>query len=290
MTRTTRISALIPAMAIAIATLAQTAAAQSRAEREVRAASEAWNRYVAEGKVDSIVALHTEDALFMPANTPTIKGSAAIRAGWAEMVKIPGLVLHWTPTKIDVVSPTVATEHGTYTESYDTPTGKVRDEGTYVTIWRKVKGKWRVALDVPVSTMPLRPPMAAEATDFVARNASALSWSDFGPPGFPPGGKRSVLHGNPSAPGRFVMRLSFPDGYQVPLHWHPTAEHVTVISGGVQFGMGNTVDMSSTQSFGAGDFVFIPARHGHYLQARGPTVLQVSGTGPFQVNLGAPPK
>ena len=288
MMRTTRIAALAAFAMIALDSFGNAAAAQSRDERAVRAASDAWQRYIAAQQVDSIVALHTSDAMIMMANSPVIKGSSGVRAGWGDIVKLPGLSMHWTPSKINVVSPTVATEYGTYTDSYDTPTGKESDAGSYVTIWNKVNGKWRVALDVPVSSMPAAAPAPAEGTTFVGTSASALVWKDFAPPGFAPGMKMTVLHGDPSSAGRFVMRLSFPDGYQVPLHWHPTAEYVTIVSGGTLFGMGNTVDMSSAKSFGAGDFVFIPARHAHFLQARGPTVVQVSGNGPFVLNLGAP--
>ncbi|HEV7387720.1 MAG TPA: nuclear transport factor 2 family protein [Gemmatimonadaceae bacterium] len=288
MTRTTRISALVALTVLTSITIVRPTDAQSKDEQAIREAGQAWQRYTARQQIDSIVGMHTSDAILMLANSPVIKGSAGIRSGWAEMAKTPGLDLHWTPQRIEVTSPTTATEYGTYTESYDTPNGKASDAGSYVTLWRKVRGKWQVALDAPVSTMPAPAAAPTEASTFTARNGSALAWSDFAPPGFPPGGKISVLHGDPSAAGRFVLRLSFPDGYQVPLHWHPTAEYVTVVSGGGQFGMGNTVDMSATQSFAPGDFVFIPARHAHYLQMRGPTILQVSGNGPFQLNLGVP--
>lgn len=284
----TRIPNLIPLLTLAIAALGQTAASQTRDERAIRAASDAWQRYVAAQDVDSIVALHTADAVVMPSNAPLMKGSSAIRSGWSEMVKTPGLRLHWIPTRIEVTSPTAATEYGTYTESYNTPGGKMSEAGNYVTIWRKVNGKWRVALDAPVSTMPMPAQMPSEASEFVARNGAALSWIDLAPPGFPPGGKVSVLHGDPFSPGLFVLRLSLPDGYQIPLHWNPTAEYVTVLSGGLQLGMGNTVDMSAAQSFSPGDFIFIPARQPHWALARGATVLQVSGNGPFQPSLGVP--
>jgi quercetin dioxygenase-like cupin family protein len=56
----------------------------------------------------------------------------------------------------------------------------------------------------------------------------------------------------------------------------------------MQLGMGNSVDMSAAQSYAPGDFVFIPARQPHWVQARGETVLQVSGNGLFQPNLGVP--
>jgi ketosteroid isomerase-like protein/mannose-6-phosphate isomerase-like protein (cupin superfamily) len=284
----TRIQTLIPLMALAIAAFAPAAAGQTRDERAVRAASDAWQRYVAAQNVDSIVALHTPDATVMPSNVPLMKGSTAIRNGWSEMVKTPGLKLHWIPTRIVVTSATTATEYGTYAESYDTPGGKMRDAGSYVTIWHKVNERWRVAINAPVSTMPMPAQMPAEASDFVARNGSALSWSDFAPPGFPPGGKISVLHGDPFSPGRFVLRLSLPDGYKIPLHWNSTAEYVTVLSGGMQLGMGNGVDMRAAESYSPGDFVFIPPRLPHWAQARGSTVLQVSGNGPFQPSLGVP--
>jgi ketosteroid isomerase-like protein/quercetin dioxygenase-like cupin family protein len=286
MMRTTRFPSLI---AVLMATaLSTTATAQSSAEREVRAASSAWQRFIAAQQTDSIVALHLPNAIVMMANSPPIMGSNGIRAGWGDIVKLPNLSMHWTPQHIEVVSPTSAQEFGTYTDSYDGPNGKESDAGSYVTLWKKVNGKWRVALDAPVSSMPVAAAAPTEATEFVARNGGALTWGDFAAPGFAPGARISVLHGNPSKPGRFVLRLSFPDGYQVPLHWHPTAEYVTVLSGGASFGMGNAVDPSATQNVGVGDFAFIPARHAHWLTARGATVVQVSGNGPFQMNLGAP--
>lgn len=288
MKRTIRDFALILLMAVVMATSANSALGQSREERAVRAASDAWQRYIAAQQVDSIVALHTSDAVLMFANSPVVKGSDGIRAGWSEIVKLPNLSMHWVPQKIDVASPTVATEYGTYTDSYDTPNGKEGDSGTYVTIWHKVNGKWRVALDAPVSSMPAPAAAPPEGTNFIAQNGSALDWHDFNSPGFAPGAKVALLSGDPSKPGQFALRLSFPDGYMVPLHWHPTAETVTVISGAGHFGMGNTVDMANAHAFTAGDYVFMPARQPHFLHAIGPTVVQVSGNGPFQINLGAP--
>src|SRR4051812_26710014 len=286
MMRTTRFPSLI---AVLMATaLSTTATAQSSAEREVRAASSAWQRFIAAQQTDSIVALHLPNAIVMMANSPPIMGSNGIRAGWGDIVKLPNLSMHWTPQHIEVISPTAAQEFGTYTDSYDGPNGKESDAGTYITLWKKVNGKWRVALDAPVSSMPVQAAAPAEATEFVGANAGSLAWSDFAPPGFPAGGKITVLHGDPSKAGRFVLRLSLPDGYQVPLHWHPTAEYVTILSGGVNFGMGNTVDTSAAQAPGPGDFAFIPARPAHWLTARGATIVQVSGNGPFQLNLGAP--
>ncbi len=272
----------------AIATISQTAAGQTAAQRAIRAAGDQWQKDIAARNVDGIVALHTPDAVLMFSNAPLAKGSEAVRALYNEMVKTPGLLLHWVPTRIEVTSPTTATEYGTYTESYDSPGGKLRDNGNYVVLWRKIDGKWRVALDAPSTITPLPALMPSEESAMVARSGNALRWSDFSPPGFPPGGKITVLHGDPFSPGPFALRLQLPDGYQIPLHWHPNAEYLTVLSGGLQMGLGNAVDLKSANRYEPGDFVFIPGREAHFGQAQGATVLQITGNGPFVLNLGVP--
>jgi len=274
--------------AIAFVISARTLAGQSSDERSIRALSQEWQQYIAEKNVDRIVALHTADAVVMASNLPVAKGGGSIRAMYNDLVNTPGLKLRWVPTKIDIASPRVATEYGTYNQSYETPRGRTSESGNYVTIWHKVNGHWRVAVDAPISTVPMPAAWPAETTQMISRSNEQLTWTDFSPPGFPAGGKITVLLGDPFSPGQFVLRLQLPDGYQIPLHWHPTGEYVTVISGEAQFGTGNAVDMSSTQRFHAGDFAFIPARQAHYGRATGTTVLQISGQGPFQLNLGVP--
>jgi ketosteroid isomerase-like protein/quercetin dioxygenase-like cupin family protein len=291
MKRTMSITALFPLMAMALAAHAQTAAGQTRDERAIRAASQAWQRYVAAQNVDSIVALHTPDAVVLFANAPVMKGSSAIRSGWSDIVKLPAFRVHWTPTWIDVASRRVATEYGTYTESYDTPSGQTNDAGNYVTIWHKVNGEWRVALDAPVSTVPIpevasvAPPMDPSTMEM--HSANSLVWGDLTAAGFAPGAKITALHGNPGGTGGFVLRLQFPDGYQIPLHWHPNGENVTVLSGSLSLGMGNAFDASALHTYGPGDFVYLPPHQSHYGQVHGATIVQVNGRGPFLINPGA---
>ncbi|MFL5569108.1 MAG: DUF4440 domain-containing protein [Gemmatimonadaceae bacterium] len=290
-----RIVATLPLAAIAIAAFAIAAQGQQSEVNAIRALSDQWQRDVAAKNVEGIVALHTPDAIVMLSHQPLVKGSAAIRAGWTEAVNTPGLVMHWTPTKIEVVSPTVATEYGTYTDSFDTPQGRDSDEGNYVTIWHKINGKWRVALDAPNTTKPL-PTAASSATtpmemgDVKVVAANALTWSDFSRPGFDPGMKLAVLQGDPGAKGPYVVRLQLPAGYRVPLHWHPGVENLSVVSGTFLLGMGNTADSSALKTYGPGDFIYIPPRHAHFggSAASGPVVIQLHGEGPFQTMLGAP--
>lgn len=292
MKSTRRIAAVAALSALTLIAMAQAAGGQSRDEQAVRAASAAWQRYIVAQNVDSIVALHTPDAVVLFANAPPMKGSSAIRSGWNDIVKIPAYSVHWTPTMIDVASPTRATEYGTYTESYDTPSGKTSDAGNYLTVWHKVNGRWRIALDAPVSTTPLPAARAvtptADPSTMETHAASALTWGDLSAPGFAPGAKIAVLHGNPGGPGGFVLRLQFPDGYQIPVHWHPTGENVTVVSGSVALGMGDTFDASALHTYGPGDFAYLPPQQAHFGQAHGVTIVQVNGRGPFKINPGAP--
>jgi uncharacterized protein (TIGR02246 family) len=290
---TTRIAARTALAAVSIAAFAATAQSQSRDERAIRALGEQWQRDIAAKNVDAVVALFAPDALLMMSHAPVARGSTAIRGVWSEVVKTPGLTLSWTPTKIEVVSPTRAIEYGNYQDSFDTPQGRGSDAGTYVTIWHKINGKWRVALDAPNTSQPL-PSAPAEASmamgSATTHAGNALAWSDFSPAGFDPGMKLAVLEGDPGAKGPYVLRLSFPAGYRFPVHWHPGIENMTVVSGPFQLAMGNTADWSALRTYSSGDFIYIPPRHAHFggSAASAPSVIQLHGIGPFVLNLGAP--
>jgi quercetin dioxygenase-like cupin family protein len=129
---------------------------------------------------------------------------------------------------------------------------------------------------------------AAPATEPVSIvTASSLTWADLSVPGFAPGTKIAVINGNPNEAGLYTLRLSFPDGYRFPPHWHPMAENVTVLSGTLLVAMGDQADESQLKPFGAGDFLHIEATHPHFGGARGATVIQLHGQGPFAINLAA---
>ena len=275
---------------VAIAAYSSAAAGQQTDEQKIRALSDDWMRAVAARDVDRIVAIHAPDAISMASNSPLAKGSAAIRTMYGGIVNTPGMALKWVPTRIDVVSPRVATEYGTYSLSYDGPQGKVNDAGNYSTIWHKVNGQWRVAVDATVSSTPM--PVAAVAMsprdigDTQMMSGGGVTWNDLVVPGFDPGAKIAVLHGNPAGKDDYTVRLQFPDGYRFPVHWHPKGEHLTVLSGSFQLAMGNTADWSTLKTYAPGDFMFLPGQHAHFGGARGVTVIQLHGDGPFEIKLG----
>ena len=119
-----------------------------------------------------------------------------------------------------------------------------------------------------------------------ATSVGDVKWSELKVPGFDPGAQMGVLDGNPSAAGGvYTLRLKFPAGYRFPSHWHPKAEHLTVLSGSFQLGMGATEDRSTEKTYGPGDFLMLPGRHPHYGGTTQETVIQLHGVGPFQIFL-----
>ena len=259
----------------------------------IRSLGNDWQRAIAARDVERIVAIHAPDAVSMSPNMPAAIGSTAIRAAYAGLVNLPGLSLVWVPTSVDVVSPTVANEYGTYTMSFDGPQGKINDRGNYTTVWHKINGQWRVATDATVSSTPFPTAVAGDVSmdtpDMQVAPASAIVWTDFSSPGFDPGVKIAVLHGNPAGKGDYVLRLRFPAEYKFPVHWHPGGEHLTVLWGTFMLGMGSTNDWTTVRTYSPGDFLYIPPRHPHFGGAgRSVTVIQLHGEGPFQLFLGAP--
>jgi hypothetical protein len=103
------------------------------------------------------------------------------------------------------------------------------------------------------------------------------------PPGLPPGSKVAVLSGDPSQAGPFTLRAQLPAGYRIPPHWHATEENLTVLSGAIGMGMGDTFDEKGLREMRAGAFVHMAPTTRHYLVAKAQTVLQVHGVGPFAI-------
>jgi quercetin dioxygenase-like cupin family protein len=75
------------------------------------------------------------------------------------------------------------------------------------------------------------------------------------------------------------MRLDMPAGYRIPPHFHQADEHVTVISGAFQVGMGKTFDTGKLTTLPPGTFGVIPLGMRHYTRADNATVIQLHGVG-----------
>jgi hypothetical protein len=111
--------------------------------------------------------------------------------------------------------------------------------------------------------------------------AAEVKWGPASP-ALPPGASGALISGDPAKEGQpFVLRVKFPDGYQIAPHWHPTDEHVTVLQGTFLIGMGEKFDKAALKSLGVGGYAHTVAKMPHFAAAKGETIVQVHGIGPF---------
>lgn len=136
-------------------------------------------------------------------------------------------------------------------------------------------------LGAAVATLVAMPATAQMAKQ--GKKAEKLTWMK-APPSLPAGAMMAVVSGDPTKSGPFVIELSFPNGYLVPPHSHPTAETITVKSGQFLYGMGDEVKASAMKTMKPGNSGEMPANSHHYAKARGKTVVSISSMGPFVIN------
>jgi quercetin dioxygenase-like cupin family protein len=120
----------------------------------------------------------------------------------------------------------------------------------------------------------------AQAPPHILVSAAELKWGE-PPPVFEKGVSFTVVSGDPGKTGIFVVRLRMPAGYKIAPHWHPTDEHVTVISGTLALGMGHTFDKVAMKDLKAGGYALLPADMRHFAMAKTAATVQVEGLGPF---------
>src|SRR2546422_5196370 len=94
-------------------------------------------------------------------------------------------------------------------------------------------------------------------------HAPGISWAD-GPPSLPRGAQFALLEGNPAEAVPLTLRLKFPPNYRVPPHWHAVLEHVTVLSGTLNVGMGEQPTYSGGTTLSAGSYAVMPQKMVHY--------------------------
>lgn len=117
--------------------------------------------------------------------------------------------------------------------------------------------------------------------DHIMVEPNDLNWADV--PTLPPGAKVAVIQGPPNEAVPFMMRLKFPANYKVPAHWHPAIEHLTVLSGTFNMGIGDKLDMTKTKALPVGGVMIIQPKIPHFAWTKEEVMVQVHGVGPWGV-------
>jgi len=131
------------------------------ARMEIEALNGEFERWLAEGQIDSLAMMIAEDAWLSPANMPVING----RADWSLRVGADLQRGKWTEdliTESIVSSGPIAVERGRYVLDFapgpESPTGAValHEEGTYLWHWKRVDQRWQLAAASWHSNRPAR--------------------------------------------------------------------------------------------------------------------------------------
>lgn len=123
-------------------------------------------------------------------------------------------------------------------------------------------------------------PCAVSAqTAHVIQTPKEVTWGP-APPFLPPGAEVAVLEGNPGNPAPFSLRLKFPAGYAIQAHSHPGDEHVVVVSGTLNIGMGDKLDRKAGSALGVGGFALMPKGMNHFAYTNEATTIVLYGIGP----------
>ena len=106
----------------------------------------------------------------------------------------------------------------------------------------------------------------------------ALKWT--APAAYAKGAQFTVVKGDPTKEGVYVVRLKVPAGFKIAPHTHPNDENVTVLSGAFGIGTGPTLDEKKGELIKAGGYSFVAKGMQHFAWFPEETVIQLHGTGP----------
>ncbi len=146
-----------------------------------------------------------------------------------------------------------------------------------------------VTLSVTLALGALTAPVASAQSgahttmpsDHLMVTPDEFKWVDI--PSLPPGAKLAVIEGPLNQAGPVTFRLRLPANYQIPAHWHPAIEHVTVISGTFNMGSGDKFDRVHTKALTAGSIAIMQPKTTHFAWNKEETIVQVHGIGPWSV-------
>jgi ketosteroid isomerase-like protein len=119
-------------------------------ENTIRQTDIDWSKAAAAKDVDKIVSYYADDGSIYPPNQPVAAGKPAIKVAWTGMVNLPGFMVSWVPSRVEVAkSGDLGWSTGTYNLTLTVPGAPPNDHGKYVAVWKKQQdGSWKVVADI----------------------------------------------------------------------------------------------------------------------------------------------
>jgi uncharacterized protein (TIGR02246 family) len=137
------------ASCFAIIVLATMAHGDDDAKSTVSKLDEAWLDAYKAADFDRLAAIYADDALVMPTFSEPVQGREAIRNFFAESVKdVPKRSMALKSLRVEASS-ALLMDSGEYTFDGVSTEGKpLHTVGNYITVFKKVDGKWRTAIEI----------------------------------------------------------------------------------------------------------------------------------------------
>jgi quercetin dioxygenase-like cupin family protein len=124
-------------------------------------------------------------------------------------------------------------------------------------------------------------PAATALNSHIMLTSEEIKWGEC-PPAIPPGAQCALIEGDPKVANvLFAFRVKMPDNYRIAPHFHPTDEHLVVLSGVFNMGLGDKLDTGASRAMEAGSFMVMPKGTHHFAWTKGETVIQVYALGPW---------
>ncbi|WP_271768100.1 YybH family protein [Aquimarina algiphila] len=141
------ITKIILALTIFSQVQAQTLKGNKEDINQIIENTKAFSRYVMASDYKMIASSYTEDAKIFPNNTIILEGEDIIKY-WTLPKGISTSFHKITQTEITVVEDT-AYDYGYYEGKTKQKDGQISSwQGKYVIVWKKVKGNWKMHLDI----------------------------------------------------------------------------------------------------------------------------------------------
>lgn len=144
---------LVLAAMVGACTTSQQSAAPPQADHAAIQASidsmdNVFNAAVAARDTETVVSFYAADARVLPPGAPMTQGQDGARKMWVEMLRMPGLsfTIH-TNEVVTSEGGDLAIALGNFALKGQGPKGEFTDNGKYVTVFKKVDGGWKIAVD-----------------------------------------------------------------------------------------------------------------------------------------------
>jgi ketosteroid isomerase-like protein len=151
--------------AVSLSACTQSSVDTAAEQAALRSAADAYHEAAHRGDFGSMVDFYANDGFIVPPNAAEEEGLQGARNFFAAIAEIPGLRLRFVDVRVEVAaSGDMGYTLADIEISFEGPDGEpVEDKERDFHLWKKQDGKWKIAVDIWNSELPL-PGAAAAAT------------------------------------------------------------------------------------------------------------------------------